>query len=918
MSSPRVPVELFNEASAFDKVIADHDAGRLDAAATVLEGTRALAAHPDLSVRYRGGTRGPTESGTTLAMKLFQQFLPFADAATMDLIECVLHQPFTTCLSEPPPSTTTTTTAPPTTAPPTTLLPLVPTLPTSPTGPTVPALLPQSAVAAPQALAASLSGDGVSTHETEHFVIEFDFGDVGPGGPIDDDDGDGDGIPDEVESVGQNAEAAYAVYEDFFGRAPQGTLRIVLKRGLEITTIEDSLFACGTAWPGFVQDVHLGIQPNQVNIDPNCGGFEDYLPRHEVAHLFQYQFVSSYDVTSEVLPLDLGRDSTLWWLEASAEWMTHRVSEAQPSLGALHEYDSNLHTFLAHPEGDLTRFDDENRQYGAFIFAEFLEQEFGADAIQDVFERIGERTDVQVPLPIPLCEWSLDFPPVQNCRAARQAVHDPLHEDTAVQAIGDEIAERGSSWSAVLPDFAEANYRLCLDSGGCEGGYDDPDVDDWTRELDDSNEEAVEDDDLAGFRPGRGRYEVPTLTPAAGNVFLTLPPIATGGTAYTDFTWQTEIERAVIRFEVQLAEDADPAETWARVLVWDNHPSTCQAPSNIPLDSNGHGSVDVLMVSTCRFATVVVTDLDPEDQLRVPELPIQDWYETDTPRHNVRGTFLHGGAVVSDLAGDIALGVLPLGTLGTNTTTVRHQPTNTEGVGTLFPWEGWGMADRHTGDGSSALFRYALGSVQVESFDVDNEDGETATAVTTVARSRLTGAVGFEEAEPLARITHRVRPTASPAVFAVRVEIENLDDDEILPVYRRVVDWNVPPTAFDEAITSSYGTVDPATGGIQLNGTGVFHPHPLLRPPEGAAGPTVNLVPANGGAIIDIGPPGDAGLAPGATFSFTLYYGAATTEAAALAAVQSVGGNAHVLAKPSNQAGLDTGAPLTFVLAVGP
>lgn len=521
-----------------------------------------------------------------------------------------------------------------------------------------------------------------------------------------------------------------------------------------------------------------------------------------MAHLFQYQFVGTYDVLSEALPLDLGRDSTLWWLEASAEWMTHKVEEREAPVDNPNHYDDSLAVFLAEPERDLARFDSNGRQYGAFVFAEHLEDEFGEDAIRAVFERLDQRHDAQVPIPVPVCTLEWDLPPARNCRLPRQAVHNPLAEESAIQVIGDEIESQDSTWADVLTNFAEKNYRLCRVATNpdsvrpCEGSYRDAAVVRWAAELAVSPDERVHGDARVGApRPARSHYAVPTLTPSSGNPWLKLPSLATGGTSYTDFTWNTAIERSVMRFEVQLADGETPVDVRAQVVAWSDHPNACRAIIDIPLNAEGHGSVDVHMVSTCTFATVIVTDVDPEDQKRIPDIPLQDVYSTATEPHSVRGTYLHAGSVHSALDGDLTLGVLPIATLGTSAATVRYKPTDTEGVDHgLIPWEGWGLADRHTGDGAGAIFRHALGGgFRVDSYDIDNEDGETATSVVTLLRNDLTSLTRFEPDVPMARITHRFHPTAHPSVYRVAVRVENLTDDDLLPVYRRVVDWNVPP-----------------------------------------------------------------------------------------------------------------------------
>lgn len=885
LSTPRRPIHVINDESAYAKVVTDFVGGRLTPEAALLEGTRSLAGHPDLSARYGGGSRSG-HGGTASALKLFQ-LIPFADADTREQVACVVTQPFESCLPAAAPSGS--------------------------------AELPGSSLPSGSIEGSASATATTASHNTTHFAIQWDPADIDPT------DGDGDGVPDDIEELGDNAEEAWGVYNDYFDSAPSGELTIVLKRGHEDVTFDDDLFACGLAWPP-AGNLLPGIDGKQINIDPACNGFRDYLPRHEVAHLFQYQYVSTYDVLSEALPLDLGRDSTLWWLEASAEWMTHKVEEAGTAVANPGHYDDNLDRFLAEPERDLTRFEvTGGRQYGAFIFAEHLEDEFGEDVIRAVFERLDQRHDVQVPIPIPICTPRIGWPPVRNCRLPRQAVHNPLAEESAIQAIGDEIDSQSSSWDEVLTGFAEKNYRLCLvatNPGGsrpCDGSYTDAAVTRWAEELQLSADSRVHGDDRVDApRPARGHYAVPTLTPAAGNQWMELPSLATGGIAYTDFTWNTAIERSAIRFEVQLADGEKPDDVRAQVVAWSDHPDACRATLDIPLDAEGHGSVDVLMVSTCTFATVMVTDVDPEDQKRIPELPLQDVYSTATPPHSVRGTYLHAGTVHSALDGDLTLGVLPIATLGTSAATVRYQPTGTEGVHHgLIPWEGWGLADLHTGDSASALFRYALGAMHVDSYDVDNEDGETATSVVTLMRNDLGSQTSFGAEVPFARVTHRFTPTAHPSVYRVAVQAENLTDDDMLPRYRRVVDWNVPPTVFDEAITSSYGSYDSSSDRVRINATGVFHPNPLLRPPAAAAGPTTNLIPRNGGAIVDVATAVDAPIPPGGVFEFEFFYGAATSESAALDAIGTVGGNAYVLAKPSNESGLNSGTPLTFFLALG-
>lgn len=52
--------------------------------------------------------------------------------------------------------------------------------------------------------------------------------------------------------------------------------------------------------------------------------------------------------------------------------------------------------------------------------------------------------------------------------------------------------------------------------------------------------------------------------------------------------------------------------------------------------------------------------------------------------------------------------------------------------------------------------------------------------------------------------------------------------------------------------------------------------------------------------------------------SFKLYYGAAPSEAAALASLATVGATSYALAQPSTPDGKTQGTPTTFVIGVNP
>ncbi|MCP4305677.1 MAG: hypothetical protein GY788_12525, partial [bacterium] len=101
-----------------------------------------------------------------------------------------------------------------------------------------------------------------------------------------------------------------------------------------------------------------GLLPRDygIRIDPS-DAFAT--PRHESFHIVQFNYVSEYDVLSEAWPGNIGRETTWWWLEATAEWADHQVVELRDISDALKrptEYASRLDDFADDPEKKLTEF----------------------------------------------------------------------------------------------------------------------------------------------------------------------------------------------------------------------------------------------------------------------------------------------------------------------------------------------------------------------------------------------------------------------------------------------------------------------------------------------------------------------------------------------------------------------------------
>ena len=263
--------------------------------------------------------------------------------------------------------------------------------------------------------------------------------------------------------------------------------------------------------------------------------------------------------------------------------------------------------------------------------------------------------------------------------------------------------------------------------------------------------------------------------------------------------------------------------------------------------------------------------------------------------------------------GTILLAVNPTGELNTGDATgsvagpgdagLEYVPTGNDSTSPGCLCEGWGVADPGSGVwGGADLDTEGEGGTNLvlESFEYT---GSTATSVVLVVD---------ETDAPVFRVTHEYVPsTATPNLYQVNVTIENVSGVAIATVqYRRVMDWDIEPTAFDEFVTIDGGSPSAL---FYSSDDGFASPNPLSGPSailfEGNA---VDSGPDDHGALFDFafGPLGIDGK-----ISFVIFYGAAATEAEAQAALAAVGAEAYSFGQTSTDpAG---GTPNTFIFAFG-
>lgn len=259
--------------------------------------------------------------------------------------------------------------------------------------------------------------------------------------------------------------------------------------------------------------------------------------------------------------------------------------------------------------------------------------------------------------------------------------------------------------------------------------------------------------------------------------------------------------------------------------------------------------------------------------------------------------------------GRVTLGVNEEGNLITpqENIGITFVPSGNDGIAPGCACEAWGAGDETTGVSGQAGRDTGITDLEVIS--------NTRTATTSVSVVAIPSV-----ADATLHVTHDFHPSASDDLFEATVTLENVSGDPIVPRYRRAMDWDIGPTEFDEAVTiqgteaadtivfasdDGFADGDPFAGESWINFTGdaVDNIDEVLTP--GGDGPT-----SDHGALFDFR---FAPLAPGASMSFNIYYGASANEADANTALAAVGAEVYSFGQPTSEGGPSLGVPNTFI-----
>lgn len=246
---------------------------------------------------------------------------------------------------------------------------------------------------------------------------------------------------------------------------------------------------------------------------------------------------------------------------------------------------------------------------------------------------------------------------------------------------------------------------------------------------------------------------------------------------------------------------------------------------------------------------------------------------------------------------------------GTTVVGLRYLPTGAEATAPGCLCEGWGAADAISG-----VTGYANESSDGGANNMAVVDGFPLMTDTSVITKVDIMSGDGEFQVPVLRVTHDYHPSpVTPNLYEVTVTIENVSSATVEPRYRRVMDWDVEPTAFSEFVTIQ-GTAA-AANVLFASNDGFASANPLAEQSDlGQTGDFVDVGPFDHGALFDFG---FDPLTPGEMVTFKTFYGAAADEDGADAALVAVGAEVYSYGQPNTEDGEPptVGAPNTFIFA---
>ena len=560
----------------------------------------------------------------------------------------------------------------------------------------------QSYMATPPAMLATIgdfadhcSSDTACAITTDHFRIYYavagttnppmvDAWELTEANVLQDDCGDCDGVPDWVDRLAYGLEQARSAYDDLGYEMPDGLTKVYVSHWIRDPS---------TWFPLEYTDRGMSL-PWGIWIPYSAYQIENpiYIARHEFFHTMQIELLlpEGLDEGSQAMALfgtkllDETADPT-WLLEATAEWGAHQAeirsgddwedtdAELAPQPGDPQRYAAFLSQMLKAPEQRLTHADGHSREYGAFVFAEFLEEwAAGPDTfrgddpltpvagiIKDIWTRIGDG------------QYSLEA------------------LEAALEALGP-----GSSLANALPAYARANYVLGVDD--VSGTYRDGHAESWQWWLSGPGSHAWTHGDgdpglpnpdlIISLMPRPFRHAV-EMEDVLGVWYQEPVSVQPGGSSYLEF----KLPGRGGRYRFQFSAGPTPPVT-ATIMAFSSYPEPCVADTIIDLSASGPW-VEVDLPDACTAATVILTHVDPAPGADVTilvgaeSLGASDEFERDvaagfgTADAGWEWQASRGGTAAGSVSG--GAGHLPVGGINSNRVNLNASVTELLAVGHL-------------------------------------------------------------------------------------------------------------------------------------------------------------------------------------------------------------------------------------------
>lgn len=265
----------------------------------------------------------------------------------------------------------------------------------------------------------------------------------------------------------------------------------------------------------------------------------------------------------------------------------------------------------------------------------------------------------------------------------------------------------------------------------------------------------------------------------------------------------------------------------------------------------------------------------------------------------------------------IALGINDEGHLNITDPFATFFPVNTSVTGLTFIGvgdatspgcfcEGWGVSGTVGVTAKSGYANISIDGVvnlTVDSFVSDAGAGTGSTATSSV---HLTDEAGFKVTQ-----VYSAAPNAPGALFIDTVTITNDTAETITDVrYVRVMDWDIPPTEFSEFVTIAGTATTTLLEKSHDNGFNTANPLTDFGPLIGATLDVdfVDSGPTDHGAYFRFN---FGTLLAGESVTFSIFYGAAASEALALAAIAAE--SLELFSLGQNSIDPTGGTPATFI-----